>query len=217
MMAGEPETLFDAGPLAERIERHNYDRLLMLSDGVFAIAITLLALELPNPAHWDGRMDSLFLSAGRPLVGYFFAFLMVGSFWLFHRRMFAQLVRVDQPATLMNLLLLGLIGLAPFVARLIAESGPSKGMVAYFAIVAAVGAVQVLLWAYADWAGLIDQALPRATRRLVLIQGLVPVILLGGIAAHASRGDGRISMETLTLALAVVAATRLVTRARFRI
>ena len=41
MMVGEPESLFSDEPLRVRVERHNFDRLLMLSDGVFAIAITL--------------------------------------------------------------------------------------------------------------------------------------------------------------------------------
>ena len=78
-MAGEPESLHIHEPLKARIERHNYDRLLMLSDGVFAIAITLLALELKLPDHWDGSVGALFGATGRPLVGYLFGFGLVGS------------------------------------------------------------------------------------------------------------------------------------------
>jgi uncharacterized membrane protein len=122
-MAGEPESLSTDEPLAERIERHDFNRLIMLSDGVFAIAITLLALDMKLPEQWDGSLGGLAYGAGRSLVGYIFAFLLVGAFWMAHRRMFAKFVRVDRIATLLNVLVLGFIGLAPFVARLIAEKG----------------------------------------------------------------------------------------------
>ncbi|MFX8620504.1 TMEM175 family protein, partial [Acinetobacter baumannii] len=52
---GEFEVLDTSEPLAQRMERHAYDRLIMLSDGVFAIAITLAALEIhvPDPVNGD--------------------------------------------------------------------------------------------------------------------------------------------------------------------
>ena len=95
-MAGEPESLHSHEPLKARVERLDYDRLLMLSDGVLAIAITLLALELRLPEHWDGSVESLISTTGRPLIGYLFGFGLVGAFWFMHRRLFARLaVRLD--------------------------------------------------------------------------------------------------------------------------
>jgi len=137
-MVGEPESLFSEEPLKIRIERHNFDRLLMLSDGVFAIAITLLALDLRLPEHWDGSAGQLIHASGRPLIGYLFGFGLVGAFWFMHRRMFAQLARVDLAITMLNLLLLGLVGLTPFIARMIAEAGPNRAIGFYLAAVASV-------------------------------------------------------------------------------
>ena len=137
-MAGEPESLHIHEPLKARIERHDYDRLLMLSDGVFAIAITLLALELKLPQAWDGSVERLLSATGRPLIGYLFGFGLVGVFWFMHRRIFAQLEQVDRVITILNLLLLGLVGLTPYVARMIAEAGPSRAMPFYLVAVAAV-------------------------------------------------------------------------------
>jgi uncharacterized membrane protein len=137
-MASEPETLFSDEPLKARTERHNYDRLLMLSDGVFAIAITLLALELTLPEGWDGSVENLMSATGRPLIGYLFGFGLVGAFWFMHRRLFAELVQVDRVVTILNLLLLGLVGLTPYIARMIAEAGPNRAMPFYLVAVASV-------------------------------------------------------------------------------
>lgn len=147
-MAGEPESLHIHEPLRARVERHNYDRLLMLSDGVFAIAITLLALELKVPAHWDGSVEGLFGVTGRPLIGYLFGFTLIGVFWFLHRRLFAELEQVDRIITLLNLLLLGLVGLTPFVVRMIAEAGAARGLPFYLIAVGAVFASIALIHAW---------------------------------------------------------------------
>ena len=148
-MAGEPESLHIHEPLKARVERHDYDRLLMLSDGVFAIAITLLALELRLPEHWDGSVESLMGTTGRPLIGYLFGFGLVGAFWFMHRRLFARLEQVDRIVTLLNLLLLGLVGLTPYVARMIAEAGPNRAMPFYLVAVASVLASLTLIRGWA--------------------------------------------------------------------
>ena len=147
-MVSEPESLFVEEPLNIRIQRHNFDRLLMLSDGVFAIAITLLALELKLPAAWDGSVGQLLAATGRPLIGYLFGFGLVGAFWFMHRRLFAELARVDQVVTGLNLVLLGLVGLTPYVARMIAEAGPGRGIPFYLATIAGVlGSIALIrLW-----------------------------------------------------------------------
>jgi uncharacterized membrane protein len=137
-MVGEPESLHVKEPLKARIERHDYDRLLMLSDGVFAIAITLLALDLRLPDRWDGSVGELVNATGRPLIGYLFGFGLVGAFWLMHRRMFAQLAQVDLVTTALNLLLLGLVGLTPYIARMIAEAGPNRAIPFYLVAVGGV-------------------------------------------------------------------------------
>ncbi|MEO8813045.1 MAG: hypothetical protein ABI376_09065 [Caulobacteraceae bacterium] len=58
-MAGEPESLDIDEALERRRRRHWFDRLIMLCEGVFAIAITLMAFDLRGPAAWDGRTASL--------------------------------------------------------------------------------------------------------------------------------------------------------------
>lgn len=148
-MVAEPESLHSLEPLKARVERHDYDRLLMLSDGVFAIAITLLALELKLPEHWNGSLAGLLDATGRPLIGYVFGFGLVGIFWFIHRRLFARLQQVDTPITLLNLLLLGVTGLIPYVARMIAEAGPTRALPFYLSALAGAFAVVALIQAWA--------------------------------------------------------------------
>jgi uncharacterized membrane protein len=164
-VVAEIETLTVDEPLGERIERHNFDRLLMLSDGVFAIAITLLALELRPPEHWQGGLDVLAIAMWRPLFAYSAGFVIIGGFWLVHRRLFAMLRRVDAVATVLSLLLLFLIALVPAVAMLISDYGPTRTMLVYLMMVAAISMVQVALWAYSALiAGLADPSLDRRAR-----------------------------------------------------
>jgi uncharacterized membrane protein len=176
-VVAEIETLTVDEPLGERIERHNFDRLLMLSDGVFAIAITLLALELRPPEHWQGGIDALATAMWRPLFAYSAVFLIIGGFWIVHRRLFAKLRRVDAIATTLALLLLFLIALVPAVAMLISEYGPTRSMLVYLMAVAAIGIVQFALWSYSALiADLADPSLDRSARVNQALKLAVPAL-----------------------------------------
>src|SRR4051812_7242785 len=149
----------------------------MLSDGVFAIAITLLALELRPPEHWPGGLNELLIAMWRPLFAYASGFLIIGGFWFVHRRLFAKLRRVDAVATMLALLLLFLVAGVPAVAMLIAEHGPTRSMLIYLMMVAAISVVQFLLWSYAALAaGLADPSLDRKARVLQAIKLGLPAV-----------------------------------------
>jgi uncharacterized membrane protein len=185
----EIETLTVDEPLAQRIERHNFDRLLMLSDGVFAIAITLLALELRPPEHWDGGFSDLITSMWRPLFGYSAGFAIIGGFWFVHRRLFANLRRVDSVATILSLLLLFFIAGVPAVAMLIADHGPTRSMLIYLMMVAAISSVQFLLWTYAALAAdLADPALDRKARLFQAARLGLPAVAFTILSAFGLAG-----------------------------
>ena len=69
-MVGEFESLDTDEGLKARIARHGFDRLIMLCDGVFAIAITLLALEIKPPSAWNGELVHLLQRSWRSLFGF---------------------------------------------------------------------------------------------------------------------------------------------------
>ena len=208
-MAGEPESLYSDDPLRERVARHDYDRLLMLSDGVFAIAITLLALELKLPLHWDGSIEGLISATGRPLIGYLFGFALVGVFWFIHRRLFARLEHVDAGVTLLNLLLLGLVGLTPFVARMIAEAGPNRAMPFYLVALGSVFASVALIrgWVMVR-PGLLHPEVDRSAWRTEALVVAATAAVLVGVGTWAITEHRPVNGAVLVLLIAIVGAGR---------
>src|SRR5436190_5227565 len=188
-MVAEIETLTVDEPLGERIERHNFDRLLMLSDGVFAIAITLLALELRPPEHWEGGLGALANAMWRPLFAYSAGFVIIGGFWIVHRRLFAKFGRVDTVATFLSLVLLFLIALVPAVATLISHYGPTRTMLLYLIMVAAISTVQLALWI---WSALIvnlaDPSLDRSARINQALRMAIPALAFAVLSGAGLAG-----------------------------
>ena len=107
------------------------DRLLLFSDAVVAIAITLLALELPVPT---GSKVSAFWRSARQEDGHYLAFLIsflvISAAWSHHHDVFRYVRRVDPPLRQLNMGWLLMIILTPFATRLLTSSGepvPSIG------------------------------------------------------------------------------------------
>ena len=89
------------------------DRFSAFSDGVFAIAITLLVLELPVPPENVPLVPAL-LEAWPDFLGYIMSFAFIGGIWLTHSGLTRLMKRGDTVANGMNLLLLLLVALLPF-------------------------------------------------------------------------------------------------------
>ena len=97
-------------------------RLEAFSDGVLAIAITLLVIEIRPPELHPGETLAQALWAQWPsYVAYLVSFLTIGVIWLNHHRVFTQVIRVDGPLLLLNLHLLLWTGLIPFPTAVVAE------------------------------------------------------------------------------------------------
>ncbi|MCX4819585.1 TMEM175 family protein [Streptomyces sp. NBC_01142] len=122
-------------------------RLLALSDGVFAIAMTLLALDITLPADLDADGFEQALRDVRPnLWAYGLSFLVIAAFWRGHHQMFRYVREVDGTVIRLGLLSLGLIALMPFPTTLLAEYGDMPQSVAvYSGAVAAMAATQLAL------------------------------------------------------------------------
>jgi uncharacterized membrane protein len=165
------------------VHQRHFDRLVMLSDGVFAIALTLSAVELKPEAHPGQTLAQVW---GMPLLTYFLSFFIIGSVWLRHRRTLTHLRRVDNTLTLISLVLLALIALVPVMIRVMVtgEGGVSStdGMVIYALSLIAIHVCLALGWAYAAFVGQLAPDVPRPRAWSWLLHDLFVVAVWGAIA-----------------------------------
>ncbi|MBY0572738.1 MAG: TMEM175 family protein [Undibacterium sp.] len=97
-------------------------RLEALVDGVFAIAMTILVLEVKVPTLSDPHSASELghaLAHDVSVIGaYFFSFAMLGIFWIWHHRLAAKIKEIDLPLLVCSLTFLSLVCFFPFAAAL---------------------------------------------------------------------------------------------------
>ena len=154
-------------------------RLVLFSDAVFAIAITLLAIEIHPPHHWHGIAD-LFAQMGPKLTAYAVSFAVVGVCWFSHRRVFARLVRANGGLDVFNFLVLGLIALLPLSTELLWEKHDGEAVLVYVGHVALIGLAMGLVWAYAAFVGKLTEPMPVGEAVFVLLRvALLPGLMCG--------------------------------------
>jgi uncharacterized membrane protein len=151
-------------------------RVEAFSDGVFAIAITLLVLDLSVPSLEEAGRDGLWAALGHEwpaYVAYLVSFLVIGIIWLNHHTMLMLVDRVDRVVLFANLVLLLTVSVIPFPTRLLADYLlEPEGHVAaavYSATMLAMGVAFSVLWlTVTRRPGLLKRSLDPATRRATL-------------------------------------------------
>jgi uncharacterized membrane protein len=137
-------------PRDEDSEPISTDRLETFSDGVFAIAATLLVLDLvvPSRVGTGGLWGALFSRHEvSEYAAYVVSFLVIGITWINHHSLFRQVARIDRRLMLLNLLLLLDLAFLPFPTRVMAEyltAGGSNAHVAAFFYSAAMAIMAVI-------------------------------------------------------------------------
>src|SRR2546427_4352937 len=100
-------------------------RVEAFSDGVFAIAITLLILSVGIDRAPHGDLGTYLVDLWPAYLAYAVSFLTIGIMWVNHHLLFDHFARVDRPLLLINILLLMLIAFVPFPTRVAAEFAQS--------------------------------------------------------------------------------------------
>jgi TMEM175 potassium channel family protein len=103
-------------------DRWDTGRTEAFSDGVFAIAITLLVLEIGIPASEFDDLWSAIFHEWPAYLGYATSFLTIGGLWLAHHGIFRRLRYANNAVMRINLLLLMAVAFLPFPTRLVAEA-----------------------------------------------------------------------------------------------
>ncbi|GAA1835060.1 TMEM175 family protein [Pseudonocardia ailaonensis] len=140
----DDESRADGAPVAD----NSLGRLLALADGVFAIAMTLLALDLRVPQLPDGATEAQLLAALRdelPSVGtYLLSFYVVANYWLGHHRLMRSVTRTHPRLIVHTLALLLLVAALPFPSSLLAEYGSRPIALVIYAGVNIVASLVIL-------------------------------------------------------------------------
>jgi uncharacterized membrane protein len=137
------------------VETSETGRVEAFSDGVFAIAITLLIIEVhvPGRAH-AGELGHELLRLWPSYLGYLTSFLTIGVMWLNHHYVFGLIDRVDRTMLLLNTLLLLLIAFVPFptavLAQFVETDGARAAAVLYGATLTLTAITYFAWWRYAS-------------------------------------------------------------------
>jgi uncharacterized membrane protein len=130
---------------------HDPARVLALSDGVFAVVITLLVLEIHVPELTQGHALAEALAEVRPSFNAFVVtFILTGMYWLGHRDLFALIRRTNRGLVWLNILYLLPICLLPFGASLLGPYGREPtALHIYGLVLVAIAVMRVMIWWYA--------------------------------------------------------------------
>jgi uncharacterized membrane protein len=130
------------------------DRLVFVSDADFAIAITLLALDIRLPvdaaALSDRQLFDSLVSIWPEYLSYFVSFLVIGNSWIAHHRRYRWIIRDDTRLSLINLFVLMSIAFIPFQTAVLSENGNRTATLSYSLSIALTGLLSALLWWYAS-------------------------------------------------------------------
>lgn len=112
-------------------QRRELDRIGAFSDGVFAVAITLLVLNIEVPDVDDDSLGSALNDLLPSIQAYFIAFAVIGLFWYGHHVAWSRYERSSGKLVVANLVLLSLIGLMPFTTALLGNFDAPLAVAAY--------------------------------------------------------------------------------------
>jgi uncharacterized membrane protein len=130
-------------------------RLETFADGVMAIAITLLILEVKVPSVAGGRLGSALAHQWPSYAGYLVSFLTIGIIWVNHHHMFKLIERVDHGFLMLNVVSLIPIAFLPFPTALVADyvrdpNGRTIAAVTYGLTMVALAIMFNVVWNYAS-------------------------------------------------------------------
>jgi uncharacterized membrane protein len=170
-----------------------FTRVVAFSDGVMAIAITLLVLTLEVPGVPAAELTDALAANWREYMAFAISFALIGRFWILHHRTFSLMARTDGTVMTLNLGFLGLVVLVPFTTDLVADFDESALAVGLYG--ATIGLTAVLHWLmihHAVRAGHVRTdrdaaarlaASPRSLGPGLIFLASIPVALLSPVAA----------------------------------
>jgi uncharacterized membrane protein len=158
-----------------------FGRVLAFSDGMFAIAMTLLVVGIEVPEIADpnsiGDLADALNDLSPSFTSFVVSFLVIGRYWIAHHQMFSLLGAMDRGMIQLNLLYLLLIAFLPFPTGLLGNFFDNPLAFTTYAIaIAAVSAMEVVLLRHAHRAGLFAKPMSEEIFRFGARMSLSPVL-----------------------------------------
>jgi uncharacterized membrane protein len=156
------------------------DRLETFSDGVFAIAATLLILNVDTQVEAEGpELAEQLLHVWPSYIGYIVSFITIGIIWVNHHLVMSLIDRVDRRFMMFSVLFLMCVAFIPFPTRLVAEhvrdEGAQAAALAYGITLTVTAAMFSAIWFYAS----IGRRLLRADADPRVVSGITRSYLPG--------------------------------------
>jgi uncharacterized membrane protein len=165
-----------------RIAGQSVERLAALSDGVFAVAMTLLVLDLRVPAtdavHDERGLWHALVALSPRLLMYMMSFLTLGIFWIGQQTQLNHLARTERSLSWIHIAFLFAVSITPFSTTLLAEFPQYRiALVGYWLNILLLGSALYFSWVCATGTGLVRDDVPPETstaikRRIVIGQAL---------------------------------------------
>ena len=134
------------------------ERMILFSDAVFAIAITLLVIEIKIPEFKEGSEviteNALLIKLTHLIpkfIGFLISFLLIGQYWIIHHRMFSYVIGFTDRLIWLNILFLMAVALMPFSTGFYSEYSLRKvisPVIFYSFNIALLGVVNFFMWRY---------------------------------------------------------------------
>ena len=179
-----------------------FERLLFFSDAVFAIAITLLVIEIRPPGLRTGsdrEMADALVALIPNYLGFLVSFLVVGRFWVGHHAAFGTIADFDRTLVWRNLLFLGAIAFMPFPTAVVVEHASLRTAVVFY------GAWLILagllnLWLFAHIARRAEsEGSPLAGEDRALKRGGWMPIMIGALACAGAQVQPIVGLAALVV------------------
>ena len=165
-------------------ENLDFGRVAFFTDAVFAIAMTLLVVEVGVPERVVGATEDPgalldLLQDKIPLVfAFFIGCYVIGSYWVAHHRFVSRLGGVDRPFLGLTVVYLAFVALLPFPTGVLGEYGDNPVSVVAFAVnMMAVSTMEAVLFRHARRRGLFREEWPEDVYRWALLASLSPVLM----------------------------------------
>jgi uncharacterized membrane protein len=158
-----------------------FNRTLAFTDGLFAIAMTLLVVDLAVPVIKDTHsvhdLGDALADDTATFVSFFISFAVIGRYWMAHHTFIAGLARMDRGLIALNLLYLAFIAFLPFPTALLGRYFENPLSIAIYAVnVALISGMEVVLFSWAQNHDLLKRKLPRDVYRFGAAMSLAPVL-----------------------------------------